>query len=208
MWKQPKHLDGLLYCHSSTFSKAQLNPLTYTFLQIQSMTCPGLGCKALTWATIKTRWVKIGSKGLPLHIYQHFMCCWLHIFFAFLFKLSDLHYCITTFEHLFSRALINVMKNHSHLMRVDTLSARSCLYLMPMDDLVECSININPELLDMLHVFTNIVPTEITAISFQVSIKWLIGWLIETSIQLKMQTASLEYNAGIVVDLLLSLMWI
>ncbi|XP_014912893.1 E3 ubiquitin-protein ligase RNF213 isoform X2 [Poecilia latipinna] len=65
------------------------------------------------------------------------------------------------------KALINVMKNNSHLMKVDPLLVRSCLYLMPLEGQLECSTNINPELLDILQVFTNKVPDEITAINFQ-----------------------------------------
>ncbi|XP_041853322.1 E3 ubiquitin-protein ligase rnf213-alpha isoform X2 [Melanotaenia boesemani] len=65
------------------------------------------------------------------------------------------------------RALVNVMKNHSYLMEVDTLSVRSCLYFMQIDELVECSMSVNPGLLDMLHVFTNKVPQDITARSYQ-----------------------------------------
>ena len=76
----------------------------------------------------------------------------------------DLHHCVFAF-----RALLNVMKNHSHLMQVDLLSVRSCLYLMPINELLECSNIINPELLDMLHGFNNKVSQDITATNFQVS---------------------------------------
>uniref|UniRef100_A0A3B5M1E9 RING-type E3 ubiquitin transferase n=1 Tax=Xiphophorus couchianus TaxID=32473 RepID=A0A3B5M1E9_9TELE len=55
------------------------------------------------------------------------------------------------------RALINVMKNHSHLMKVDPLLVRSCLYLMPLEEQLLCSTNINPELLDILHTWNNII---------------------------------------------------
>ncbi|KAK5599708.1 hypothetical protein CRENBAI_016743 [Crenichthys baileyi] len=65
------------------------------------------------------------------------------------------------------RALLNVMKNNSHLMKVDPIFVRSCLYLMPLDEQLECSININPELLDILNVFTNKVPQEIDSSSSQ-----------------------------------------
>uniref|UniRef100_A0A3Q2E155 RING-type E3 ubiquitin transferase n=1 Tax=Cyprinodon variegatus TaxID=28743 RepID=A0A3Q2E155_CYPVA len=57
------------------------------------------------------------------------------------------------------RALINVIKNNSHLMKVDPLLIRSFLYLMPLDEQLECS-DLNPELLDMLHVFTNKIPQD------------------------------------------------
>ncbi|XP_042247797.1 E3 ubiquitin-protein ligase rnf213-alpha [Thunnus maccoyii] len=65
------------------------------------------------------------------------------------------------------KALMNLMKSHSYLMEVDALAVRSCLYLMSIDELVECSININPELLDMLHVFVNKVPEDIGYNSFE-----------------------------------------
>ncbi len=68
------------------------------------------------------------------------------------------------------RALLNAIKNQSHLMEVDALLVRSCLYLMPFDGLMECVINSNTELLDILHVFTNKVPQDITHSNFQV--KW------------------------------------
>lgn len=66
------------------------------------------------------------------------------------------------------RALLNVMKTNSHLMKVDALSVRSCLYLMPLDELMECSINTNPEFLDVLFVFYNKVPQDITSSNAQV----------------------------------------
>lgn len=69
------------------------------------------------------------------------------------------------------RALVNAIKSHSHLMEVDALLVRSCLYLMPLDELMECVTNINIELLDMLHVFTNKVPQDVSYSNFQVSCK-------------------------------------
>uniref|UniRef100_A0AAX7SI34 RING-type E3 ubiquitin transferase n=1 Tax=Astatotilapia calliptera TaxID=8154 RepID=A0AAX7SI34_ASTCA len=65
------------------------------------------------------------------------------------------------------RALINVMKNRSHLMEVDALLLRSCLYLMSLDELTECSTELKAELLDMLHVFLNKVPQDITGGNMQ-----------------------------------------
>lgn len=73
------------------------------------------------------------------------------------------------FDSLVFRALMNVMKNYSHLMEVDTLLVRSCLFLMPVDELMECIRNMNPQLLDLLHVFTNKVPQDIAASSSQVN---------------------------------------
>lgn len=69
----------------------------------------------------------------------------------------------------FFRALINVMKNRSHLMEVDALLLRSCLYLMSLDELTECSTELKAELLDMLHVFLNKVPQDITGGNMQVN---------------------------------------
>ncbi|KAM9346074.1 E3 ubiquitin-protein ligase rnf213-alpha-like [Symphorus nematophorus] len=60
------------------------------------------------------------------------------------------------------KAMMNAMKNHSHLVEVDALLARSCLYLMSLDELVDCAINFNTELLDMLHVFTNKTSQDVT----------------------------------------------
>lgn len=69
------------------------------------------------------------------------------------------------------RALVNVIKNHSYLMEVDALIVRSCLCLMPFDELMECvvNINVNIELLDMLHIFINKAPQDVTASSVIVS---------------------------------------
>ncbi|XP_029293033.1 LOW QUALITY PROTEIN: E3 ubiquitin-protein ligase rnf213-alpha-like [Cottoperca gobio] len=61
------------------------------------------------------------------------------------------------------RSLVNLMKNNSHLMEIDALLVRSYSYLLPLDDLMECIINVNIELLDMLHVFTNKAPQDITS---------------------------------------------
>lgn len=65
------------------------------------------------------------------------------------------------------RALVNMMKSHCHLMEVDALLVRSCLYLMPFDELMECVSNINTELLDILHVFTSKAPQDISYSNFQ-----------------------------------------
>lgn len=68
---------------------------------------------------------------------------------------------------LFFRALVNAVKNHSHLMVVDELLVRSCLYLMPFDELMEC-LNFDTELLDILHIFYNKAPQDINYRNFQV----------------------------------------
>ena len=64
---------------------------------------------------------------------------------------------------------MNAVKNNGHLIEVDALLVRSCLYLMTFDDLMECVININTELLDMLNVFLNKAPSDITASTVTVS---------------------------------------
>ncbi|XP_042360235.1 E3 ubiquitin-protein ligase rnf213-alpha [Plectropomus leopardus] len=65
------------------------------------------------------------------------------------------------------KAMVNLMKNHSHLMEVDALLVRSCLFLMPLDELMECIVIINTELLDMLYVFTNKAPADIMGTNVQ-----------------------------------------
>ncbi|XP_041812142.1 E3 ubiquitin-protein ligase rnf213-alpha [Chelmon rostratus] len=73
----------------------------------------------------------------------------------------------TTMNSQDRKALVNVIKNHSYLMEVDALIVRSCLCLMPFDELMECvvNINVNIELLDMLHIFINKAPQDVTASS-------------------------------------------
>ncbi|KAA8582604.1 hypothetical protein FQN60_003825 [Etheostoma spectabile] len=80
------------------------------------------------------------------------------------------------------KALVSLIKSHNHLMEVDALLVRSCTYLMPFDDLMECIININIELLDMLYVFTNKAPQDITISNFQTVsdiLSYIQGKLIE-----------------------------
>lgn len=62
-----------------------------------------------------------------------------------------------------------MMKDHSHLMEVDSILIRSCLYLMSFDKLMEYTKEMNPELLDILLVVTHKVPQEITVSNFEVS---------------------------------------
>lgn len=71
----------------------------------------------------------------------------------------------------FFRALLNVMKSNSHLMEVDPLLVRSCLYVIPFDELMECANNINIELLDVLYVFLNKAPQDITSSTVTVNEK-------------------------------------
>ncbi|KAG7242861.1 hypothetical protein INR49_018116 [Caranx melampygus] len=65
------------------------------------------------------------------------------------------------------KALVNLMKNNSHLMEIDALLVRSCLYLMSLDELLECTLSLNIELLDMLQIFTNKAPQDIDYNNFQ-----------------------------------------
>ncbi|XP_042587954.1 E3 ubiquitin-protein ligase rnf213-alpha-like isoform X2 [Cyprinus carpio] len=59
------------------------------------------------------------------------------------------------------RAMLNLIKTHRHLVEVDRLLARSWMYLMTIDELVECSSFIHAELLDILRIFTMKCPNEI-----------------------------------------------
>lgn len=61
------------------------------------------------------------------------------------------------------------MKKQSHLVEVDPLLVRSCLYLTPFDDLTECINSINIELLDILQVFLNKAPQDISVSAVTVS---------------------------------------
>lgn len=58
--------------------------------------------------------------------------------------------------------MVKVLRNHSHLIDVDPLLVRSCLYLIPFDELVEFAGHVNVELLDMLVVVVNNAPADIT----------------------------------------------
>nr|XP_043906230.1 E3 ubiquitin-protein ligase rnf213-alpha isoform X2 [Solea senegalensis] len=65
------------------------------------------------------------------------------------------------------KAVVNMMKSNSHLMEVDVLVVRSCLFLMTVDGLMDCVANINVELLDTLHIFTAKTPQDISYSNFQ-----------------------------------------
>eukprot|EP00063_Salmo_salar_P075006 XP_014049841.1 PREDICTED: E3 ubiquitin-protein ligase RNF213-like [Salmo salar] len=60
------------------------------------------------------------------------------------------------------RAMLNLMKNNGHLVEMDRLVSRSWMCLLPVEDLMECSVLINVELLDLLHVFTLRAPQDVT----------------------------------------------
>lgn len=74
-------------------------------------------------------------------------------------------------ESLHLRAMLNLMKTHAYLVEVDKLLARSWMYLMTVDELVECSSIIQAELLDILQLFTIKCPTDINYLTSTVSIK-------------------------------------
>lgn len=57
---------------------------------------------------------------------------------------------------------MKLIKNKSHLIKVDPLLMRSCLYLIPFDELKECGVDLDVELLDILQVFFNSAPSEIS----------------------------------------------
>ncbi|XP_030005629.1 E3 ubiquitin-protein ligase rnf213-alpha-like [Sphaeramia orbicularis] len=63
-------------------------------------------------------------------------------------------------EH--KKAVLTLMESHRHLLEVDAFAVRSCLFLMPFEELMDCSVDMNPELLDLLHAFTNKVPENIS----------------------------------------------
>ncbi|RXN03111.1 E3 ubiquitin-protein ligase RNF213-alpha-like protein [Labeo rohita] len=58
--------------------------------------------------------------------------------------------------------ILSLMKTHEHLVAVDRLLARSWMYLMTIDELVECDSFIHAELLDILQLFTMKCPKEIS----------------------------------------------
>lgn len=60
------------------------------------------------------------------------------------------------------RAMLNLMKTYGHLVEVDRLLIRSWMYLMPLDDLVECGSIFPVELLDILQLFTMKCPNNIS----------------------------------------------
>ncbi|KAM9474594.1 E3 ubiquitin-protein ligase rnf213-alpha-like [Salvelinus alpinus] len=60
------------------------------------------------------------------------------------------------------RAMLNLMKNNGHLVEMDRLVSRSWMCLLTIEDLMECSVIINVELLDLLHVFTLRAPQDVT----------------------------------------------
>lgn len=165
-WKQQECPDGFWCFLFFTSSKAPQSPFRYQPLETWSMTYPGQVCKALkghTW-TVKTESESQYLCKSTAHTISQFVNQKMNI----KMNMNIIH--MFTYYFVF-RALVNAMKSHSHLMEVDALLVRSCLYLLPLDELMECVTNINIELLDMLHVFTNKVPQDISYSNFQVSCK-------------------------------------
>ncbi|KAM9457017.1 E3 ubiquitin-protein ligase rnf213-alpha-like isoform 2-T2 [Clarias gariepinus] len=60
------------------------------------------------------------------------------------------------------RSMLNLIKANHHLVEVDTLLARSWMFLMSIDELVEYITNIHVELLDMLQLFIMKTPADIS----------------------------------------------
>ncbi|XP_066499023.1 E3 ubiquitin-protein ligase rnf213-alpha [Hoplias malabaricus] len=60
------------------------------------------------------------------------------------------------------RAMLNLMKGNLHLVEIDRLLPRSWTCLVTIDDLMECSTNVHVELLDMLQIFSQKVPADIS----------------------------------------------
>ncbi|RXN10462.1 E3 ubiquitin-protein ligase RNF213-alpha-like protein [Labeo rohita] len=58
--------------------------------------------------------------------------------------------------------MLSLMKTHEHLVVVDRLLARSWMYLMTIDEMVECDSFIHAELLDILQLFTMKCPKEMS----------------------------------------------
>lgn len=63
---------------------------------------------------------------------------------------------------------MNIIKNHSHLIEIDPILLRSCLYLIPLDELLECNLKVNIELLDMLQAVLHKTPDDIYISTVQV----------------------------------------
>ncbi|XP_061556782.1 E3 ubiquitin-protein ligase rnf213-alpha isoform X1 [Phycodurus eques] len=59
------------------------------------------------------------------------------------------------------KALLNMIKKHHHLMKVDPLSARSGFYMMSLCEMKDYSISMNIQLLDILRVLTLKAPRDI-----------------------------------------------
>ncbi|XP_030645560.1 E3 ubiquitin-protein ligase rnf213-alpha-like [Chanos chanos] len=60
------------------------------------------------------------------------------------------------------RSMLNLMKSNGHLVEVDRLLSRSWMYILTINELVECSTIIPVDLLDLLLVFTLKSPAEVS----------------------------------------------
>lgn len=87
---------------------------------------------------------------------------------GFQLKIKKVIFDIVKF--LFFREMMKVMKTHGHLVEVDRLLARSWMYLMTLNELVECNSLIHAELLDILQLFTMKCPEKISNSTSTVSI--------------------------------------
>lgn len=70
------------------------------------------------------------------------------------------------------RGMVNALKSRSYLIKMDPILVRSCLYLIPPDDLVEFAGQVNVELLDMLVFVFNNTPLDISSHSVTVKGSW------------------------------------
>uniref|UniRef100_A0A3B1KA78 Uncharacterized protein n=1 Tax=Astyanax mexicanus TaxID=7994 RepID=A0A3B1KA78_ASTMX len=67
------------------------------------------------------------------------------------------------------RSMLNLMKGNLHLVEMDRLVSRSWLYLMHIEELMECSTVVHVELLDMLQIFILKAPSDIFYSNYTVS---------------------------------------
>ncbi|XP_072299387.1 E3 ubiquitin-protein ligase rnf213-alpha-like [Eucyclogobius newberryi] len=65
------------------------------------------------------------------------------------------------------KSLVNLMKSHLHLKEIDVLVVRSWLHLISISELLDCNISLQPELLDILHIFNTKIPKDISFSNFE-----------------------------------------
>ncbi|KAK7926035.1 hypothetical protein WMY93_008345 [Mugilogobius chulae] len=63
--------------------------------------------------------------------------------------------------------LVNLMKKHLYLKDIDVLVVRSWLYIISLGELLDCSLHLKPELLDILHIFNAKFPKNISYLNFE-----------------------------------------
>ncbi|XP_063075937.1 E3 ubiquitin-protein ligase rnf213-alpha [Engraulis encrasicolus] len=61
--------------------------------------------------------------------------------------------------------ILNSLKKHPHLLKIDLLLARSVMSQLTLEDLTANSAMLNPELLDLLHIFHQKVPSSLSHMS-------------------------------------------